>query len=175
MGICSSGGVQDPSPYKDSGTFPATAGFGTRQRKCIFFICAVVKVARAINIKSEQKYLARKPSPLFPSSPSAWVALIPPPLGGTGTLWDSCSSLLSSLSPQDLVPWREGRKGFWPWPQGRGAVGGSPSSSAAFAAATTQRSHTGCAMTAALPCRPWSLRCPCHRWRNWTSCSLSWW
>lgn len=97
MGICSRNGVQDPSPHKDSGTFPATAGFGTRQRKCIFFIRAVVKVARAVNIKSEQKYLARKLSPLFPSSLSAWVALIPPLLGGTGAQRCGTAAQASSL------------------------------------------------------------------------------
>lgn len=80
--ICSSGGR--PGPLFPTGMVarpPAAAVFSTRQSKCIFLIRVVIKVARTINVKSEQKYLADKPSPLFPSVPSAWVALIPPPLG----------------------------------------------------------------------------------------------
>lgn len=101
---------------------------------------------------------------------------VPPPTAGrergaAGRLLQP--PLLSS--PQDLVPSREGHGGLWPWPRGRGAAGGSPSSSAASAAATTPRSRTGCAMTAASPCRPWSPRCPCRPWRSWMPCSPSWW
>lgn len=57
-GIGNSGGVQDSSSHGDSGVTLVAASSGTRQSKCIFLICMVVKVARTVNVKSEQKYLA---------------------------------------------------------------------------------------------------------------------
>lgn len=56
-GIGDSSGAQDSS-HRDSGVTSAAASSGTRQSKCIFLICVVVKVARTVNVKSEQKYLA---------------------------------------------------------------------------------------------------------------------
>lgn len=55
LGFAAVVGVQDPCPHGNGSVSPCCCRLQHKASKCIFLICVVVKVARTVNVKSEQK------------------------------------------------------------------------------------------------------------------------